>query len=165
MNRELHSLLALTYIATLTVNYSSETCRMSNFYCFFFLRSTGFDSYLTFTKSLSIKHCQQNILNYSETMVSRKMNYNSNCMMTFITEHNVYTNNGNIFSSCRRNTSERYILWCRHTILTECSYRNYVTRQNSYQFFLQPTAWLTTLFPSILKNGKFNLRHINRCRD
>jgi cytochrome c-type biogenesis protein CcmH/NrfF len=80
MNRKPNSLLAVTYtcIATLTVHDSSKTWIMSNFHCCCFLRSlssssTGSGSYLTFAKSLFIKQCQQNILNYSETMVSKKL--------------------------------------------------------------------------------------------
>jgi len=34
--------------------------------------STGFGSNVNFTNSLFFKHCQQNILNYSQTMISGK---------------------------------------------------------------------------------------------
>ena len=57
---------------------SDDICRTSNFQCCCFLHnlshsSTGFGSYLTFTNSLFIKHCQENILNYSKPVVWRKL--------------------------------------------------------------------------------------------
>jgi hypothetical protein len=41
-------------------------------------------------------------------MVLRKLYHHSSCMTSFITEHNAYTHKGNIYSRCRRNTSDRY---------------------------------------------------------
>ena len=77
LNRKLNSSHRNITI-TLTVRDPSEACRISDFQCCYFLCSlsssgAGFGSYLTFRNSLLFKQSQQNIVNYSETMVSRKL--------------------------------------------------------------------------------------------
>jgi hypothetical protein len=61
---------------------------------------------LTFTKSLFIKHCQQNILHFLEIMVLRKLYDCLSFRMKITIEHNLYTHNNNILLPCRHNTDE-----------------------------------------------------------